>query len=207
VAEAELLGSRRCGAAVIEVVRGDLTVQDVDAIVNAANSRLQHGGGVAGAIVRRGGPTIQHESDDLAPVPVGGAVVTSGGRLPCRFVIHAVGPMWGEGNEEAKLRSAVAAALARAEERSLATVAMPAISTGIFGYPKADGCRVIVEEVVRRLEAGGSLRLVRLVSIDGETAQHFLAACVTLPARSRGEYDAPCDASPRHARALDNGME
>jgi O-acetyl-ADP-ribose deacetylase (regulator of RNase III) len=172
----EVLGSRRCGAATIEVVRGDLTVQQVDAIVNAANSRLQHGGGVAGAIVRHGGKTIQRESDGLAPVPVGGAVVTGAGRLPCRFVIHAVGPRWGEGDEERKLRSAVVAALARAEERALASLAVPAISTGIFGYPKAEGCRAIVEEVVSRLEAGGSLRLVRLVSIDDETAQHFLAA-------------------------------
>jgi O-acetyl-ADP-ribose deacetylase (regulator of RNase III) len=176
VTDGELLGSRRCGPATVEVVRGDLTAQDVDAIVNAANSRLQHGGGVAGAIVRRGGAAIQRESDALAPVPVGGAAVTCAGLLPCRFIIHAVGPMWGEGDEEAKLRGAVRTALALADERSLASLAMPAISTGIFGYPKADGCRVIVEEVVRHVEAGSSLRLVRLVSIDDETAQHFLAA-------------------------------
>jgi O-acetyl-ADP-ribose deacetylase (regulator of RNase III) len=171
-----VLETRRCGAATLEVVRGDLTAQAVDAIVNAANSRLQHGGGVAGAIVRRGGEAIERESAALAPVPVGDAVVTGAGRLPCRFVIHAVGPVWGEGDEEAKLRGAVSAALARAEERGLASVAMPAISTGIFGYPKADGCRAIVGEVVRCLERGGSLRLVRLVSIDDETARHFVAA-------------------------------
>jgi O-acetyl-ADP-ribose deacetylase (regulator of RNase III) len=176
VSGGEVLGTRRCGAATVEVVRGDLTTQAVDAIVNAANSRLQHGGGVAGAIVRRGGEAIQRESDALAPVPVGGAVVTGAGRLPCRFVIHAIGPMLGEGDEERKLRSAVAAALARSEERGVASLAIPAISTGIFGYPKAEGCRTIVEEVVRHLEAGGSLRLVRLVSIDDEMAQHFLAA-------------------------------
>ena len=171
-----MLATRRCGAATIEVVRGDLTAQAVDAIVNAANSGLRHGGGVAGAIVRRGGEAIQRESDALAPVPVGGAAVTGAGRLPCRFVIHAVGPVWGEGDEEGKLRGAVSAALARAEERGLESVALPAISTGIFGYPKAEGCRVIVETVVARLEAGGSLRLVRLVAIDEETARHFAAA-------------------------------
>jgi len=171
-----VLAGRRCGAATLEVVRGDLTAQAVDAIVNAANSGLQHGGGVAGAIVRRGGESIQRESDALAPVPVGGAVVTGAGRLPCRFVIHAVGPVWGERDEEAKLRAAVSAALARAEERGLESVAVPAISTGIFGYPKAKGCRVIVETVIARLEAGGSLRLVRLVAIDEETARHFAAA-------------------------------
>ena len=171
-----MLAGRRCGAATLEVVRGDLTAQAVDAIVNAANSGLQHGGGVAGAIVRRGGESIQRESDALAPVPVGGAVVTGAGRLPCRFVIHAVGPVWGERDEEAKLRAAVSAALTRAEERGLESVAVPAISTGIFGYPKAKGCRVIVETVIARLEAGGSLRLVRLVAIDEETARHFAAA-------------------------------
>jgi len=176
VSDGEVLAGRRCGAATLEVVRGDLTAQAVDAIVNAANSGLQHGGGVAGAIVRRGGESIQRESDALAPVPVGGAVVTGAGRLPCRFVIHAVGPVWGERDEEAKLRAAVSAALARAEERGLESVAVPAISTGIFGYPKAKGCRVIVETVIARLEAGGSLRLVRLVAIDEETARHFAAA-------------------------------
>jgi O-acetyl-ADP-ribose deacetylase (regulator of RNase III) len=93
--------------------------------------------------------------------------------------------MWGEGNEEAKLRETVRAALARAEERSLDSLAIPAISTGIFGYPKADGCRVIVEEVAHRLAAGGSLRLVRLVSIDDETAQHFLAALCSCRSNSQ----------------------
>jgi len=165
------------GRGTICVVVGDLTGERTDAIVNAANSALAHGGGVAGAIVRRGGPAIQEESDAKAPVPVGGAVVTGAGRLPCRHVIHAVGPVWGEGDEEAKLRRAVGSALARAEELGLASVAMPGISTGIFGYPKAAGCRVIVEEAARHLRApSGSVTAIRLVSIDEETASHFLAA-------------------------------
>ena len=177
---ARVLGEVSVGRGSIAVVVGDLTEEHTDAIVNAANSSLAHGGGVAGAIVRRGGATIQEESDARAPVPVGGAVATGAGRLPCRFVIHAVGPVWGEGDEERKLRSAVASALAVAAGLDLVSVAMPGISTGIFGYPKAEGCRVIVEEVARQLRGDsgerGSGATVRLVSIDEETAHCFLAA-------------------------------
>src|SRR5512137_336043 len=95
------------GAATIRLVSGDLTERDVDAIVNAANSRLQHGGGVAGAIVRKGGQVIQDESDMIGFVPVGSAAITSAGRLKARRIIHAVGPRIGEGDEDNKLRSAV----------------------------------------------------------------------------------------------------
>ncbi len=167
----------RVGRGEVAVVAGDLTEERTDAIVNPANRALAHGGGVAGAIVRRGGNEIQTESDAKAPVDVGDAAVTGAGRLPCRFVIHAVGPRWGEGDEEAKLRRAVASALARAEELGLRSVAMPAISTGIFGYPKDQGCRVIAEEVASHLRRPtGSVSAVRLVSIDEETARHFMAA-------------------------------
>lgn len=174
---ARILLTRSIGRGEISVVIGDLTEEGTDAIVNPANSRLAHGGGVAGAIVRKGGAEIQRESLEKAPVRVGGAVVTGAGRLPCRWVIHAVGPVWGEGDEEAKLREAVGSALARAEDLGLASLALPAISTGIFGYPKADGCRVIAEEVARHLQGSpGSLGSVRLVSIDEETASHFTVA-------------------------------
>lgn len=119
----------------IEIVEGDLTEMDVDAIVNAANSSLQHGGGVAGAISRKGGPSIQQESDVIGHVPTGSAAVTGAGSLPARWVIHAVGPRMGEGNEDEKLRSATRAALEAAESVGARSVAFPAISTGIFGYP------------------------------------------------------------------------
>ncbi len=174
---ARVLATRSVGRGELSVVVGDLTEETTDAIVNAANSSLAHGGGVAGAIVRRGGEEIQRESWSKAPVEVGGAAVTGAGRLPCRWVIHAVGPVWGEGDEEGKLRRAVASALARAEELQASSLAMPGISTGIFGYPKAAGCRVIVAEVARHLRApSGRLGAVRLVSIDEETASHFLTA-------------------------------
>jgi O-acetyl-ADP-ribose deacetylase (regulator of RNase III) len=174
---ARIMAHKSVGRGELSVVLGDLTEEETDAIVNPANTALAHGGGVAGAIVRRGGEEIQRESRGKAPVSVGNAVVTGGGRLHCAWVIHAVGPVWGAGDEENKLRRAVTSALDRAEELRLTSLALPAISTGIFGYPKGEGCRVIVEEVARRLNSPtGTLTSVRLVSIDEETASHFLAA-------------------------------
>lgn len=122
----------------MELVQGDITELEADAIVNAANSYLKHGGGVAGAIVRKGGYVIQEESDEWVrrhgPVPVGGVAVTSAGRLRAKYVIHAVGPRCGVEPIE-KLREAVANALKKADELGLRSIAFPAISTGIFGCP------------------------------------------------------------------------
>ncbi len=176
--DAQVLERLEVGGVTVEAVLGDLTEERVDAIVNAANSRLLHGGGLAGAIVRRGGPSIQEESRRVAPVPVGSAAVTPAGDLPARWVIHAVGPRWGEGDEEAKLRSAVRAALSLAGELGAASVALPAISTGIFGYPKEEGTRVIVEEALAHLchKSTGSLRTVRLTAFDRPTAELFARA-------------------------------
>lgn len=158
----------------VRAVLGDMTQERVDAVVNAANSQLLHGGGLAGAIVRRGGQSIQEESLEVAPVPVGGAVATGAGRLPSRWVIHAVGPRWGEGDEEAKLRSAVRSALDTALELGARSVSLPAISTGIFGYPKADGVRVIVDTSLAWLrDHRGALRELRFVAFDRETATLF----------------------------------
>src|SRR5574337_2117779 len=97
---------KKIGKATLRLVSADITERDVDAIVNAANSRLQHGGGVAGAIVRKGGRIIQEESDKIGYVPVGGAAITTGGKLQARYVIHAVGPRMGEGDEDNKLKKA-----------------------------------------------------------------------------------------------------
>jgi O-acetyl-ADP-ribose deacetylase (regulator of RNase III) len=115
----------------------DITDARVDAIVNAANESLQLGAGVAGAIRRRGGSAIQEEGDRIGHCPIGQSVVTGGGNLPARWVIHAVGPVWRGGNagEDALLASAVRAALARADQMGAKSVALPAISTGVFGYP------------------------------------------------------------------------
>ncbi len=160
---------------VIKVILGDITEEETDAIVNAANSRLQHGGGVAGAIVRKGGRIIQEESNKIGYCPVGDAVYTSAGSLKAKYVIHAVGPMWGEGDEEKKLRSAVRRALEVATELKLKSVALPAISTGIFGYPKEEGTKVILDEVVRFLkERETTLQEVHLTNIDRQTSELFV---------------------------------
>jgi O-acetyl-ADP-ribose deacetylase (regulator of RNase III) len=131
----------------LALVHGDITRVPVDAIVNAANARLQHGGGVAGAIVRSGGMVIQRESNEWVrehgPISAERPALTSAGDLPCRRVIHAVGPVWGEGDEDHKLSIAVRAALQLAEEQGFSSVAFPAISTGIFGFPKGRAAQVI----------------------------------------------------------------
>lgn len=123
--------------ATIELARTDITTLRVDAIVNAANEALQLGGGVAGAIRQHGGPSIQEECDRLGTCPVGQAVVTGAGTLPARWIIHAVGPVWRGGDyaEEMLLTSALRSAFKRAEEIGAKSLAVPAISTGVFGFP------------------------------------------------------------------------
>lgn len=125
----------KVGNAEISLVEGDITEQDTDAIVNAANAQLVLGAGVAGAIRRKGGPQIQLECDQIGGTPVGTAVITSGGLLKARYVIHAVGPQMGEGSEDAKLKGATLSSLKLADEKGLRSLAFPAISTGIFGFP------------------------------------------------------------------------
>lgn len=128
---------------IIELVEGDITEMDTDAIVNAANAALQLGAGVAGAIRRKGGPKIQEECDKIGGTFVGGAVITTGGNLKARYVIHAVGPQMGEGNEAEKLKNATLNSLKVAEQNKLTSIAFPAISAGIFGFP-LDRCAQIM---------------------------------------------------------------
>ena len=161
----------------VQVVQGDITLENVDAIVNAANSMLQHGGGIAGAIVRRGGRIIQEESNRKAPVPTGSAVSTTGGSLSARYVIHAVGPIWGEGNEQEKLEHAVASALEEAVRLGLRSLSIPAISSGIFGYPKKEACSVIWNTVLNFLKTHShNLDTIRLCAIDKQTVGAFIHA-------------------------------
>ena len=157
----------------IELIRADITLLEVDAIVNAANSQMQHGGGVAGAILRRGGAVIQRESDRIGYVPVGNAAVTSAGALPCRYVIHAVGPRMGEGNEETKLQSATLASLERAEELRVRSLALPAISTGIFRFPLASCARIMIQCALAFSERARSLERVIFCLHDDAAYQVF----------------------------------
>jgi len=159
---------RTIGRAVIRLVSADLTERDVDSIVNAANSRLQHGGGVAGAIVRKGGRVIQEESDAIGFVPVGGAAMTSAGKLKARQVIHAVGPMMGEGDEDNKLKRAINSVLELASGKGLRSIAVPAISAGIFGFPKDRCAKILVGETAAFLRSNPAspLMLVEFCIVD-----------------------------------------
>ena len=158
----------------IRIIKGDLTESDVDVIVNAANSHLQHGGGVAGAIVRKGGRIIQEESNKIGFVPVGNCAITTGGSLKARFVIHTVGPRWGEGQEEEKLKNAIRNTLALATEKGFNTLSMPAISAGIFGFPKESCANIIVNEVVTFIRNESTpLREINLYLMDEEIVGFF----------------------------------
>ena len=149
---------------VVELMKGDITTLEVDAIVNAANPYLEHGGGVAGAIVRRGGWGIQEESSEWVkrhgPVPVGGVAVTGAGRLRARYVIHTVGPRCGIEPIE-RLDDAVTNSLRKAEELNIVSIAFPAISTGIFGCPYDEAARIMARAI--RREAPGLRRIRRII--------------------------------------------
>ena len=161
----------------LRVVEGDITERDVDCIVNAANSHLQHGGGVAGAIVRKGGRVIQEESDKIGFVPVGHAAMTGAGRLPAKCVIHCVGPRMGEGDEDKKLEGAVRSSLELSSSKSFKSISMPAISSGIFGFPKDRCARILVQTALRfvREHPETSLEVVEFCLFDKETSGFFQA--------------------------------
>jgi O-acetyl-ADP-ribose deacetylase (regulator of RNase III) len=163
----------------IQIVQGDITIEDVDAIVNAANEHLQHGGGVAWAISKKGGSAIQKESD--AWIRQHGRVAhahpawTSGGNLPAKYVIHTVGPVWGDGDEDQKLSDAIFGSLRVADELNCASIAMPAISTGIFGFPKERAAKIIFTTIEDYFDSERSgLLVVKLVLFDQDTADVFL---------------------------------
>jgi O-acetyl-ADP-ribose deacetylase (regulator of RNase III) len=174
-----LFESRTSAGQLIRIVQGDLTEEPADAIVNAANTQLAHGGGVAGAIVRRGGRKIQSESDawvaKYGAVPTGSAAITGAGALRARYVIHAVGPVWGSGDEDPKLANAVLSALKLASNYELTSISLPGISSGIFGFPKPRCAAIMIETVLRYLSthADGTLREVNLCNIDDQTAEIF----------------------------------
>jgi O-acetyl-ADP-ribose deacetylase (regulator of RNase III) len=166
----------------IELVYGDITAETTDAIVNAANRYLEHGAGVAGAIVLKGGSQIQQESsqwvDEHGLVTHAEPAYTHAGELPCRFVIHAVGPNWGEGQEDEKLAQAVRGSLQVADRLTLKSIALPAISTGIFGFPIDRAAHVFlvsIQEYLATYPTSG-LKLIRLVLYDQNSLQAFVKA-------------------------------
>lgn len=164
----------------VDINLGDITKEDVDAIVNAANAYLQHGGGVAGVISLTGGPVIQEESDrwisENGPVQHASPAYTSGGKLPCRYVIHAVGPVWGEGDEARKLAEAVEGSLKLGDQLGVKSIAFPAISTGIFRFPVEGAAKVILQALDKYLRNHPETRLeqIRLVLFDKRVLTVFL---------------------------------
>ena len=149
----------------IEVIQGDITSQDdVDAIVNAANAQLESGGGVAGAIHQAAGPGLAEEARPLAPIQPGEAVVTGGHDLPNRYVIHALGPVYGSDEPEAELLAdCYRNSLELAEERGIDSLAFPALSTGAFGYPLEEATEVALRTAIEEAEKLQNVRLIRFV--------------------------------------------
>jgi O-acetyl-ADP-ribose deacetylase (regulator of RNase III) len=160
----------------VEVLDTDITTLEVDAIANAANTRLMHGGGVAGAISRAGGPAIQSESDALAPIDLGSAVATGAGDLPCEWVIHAATMHPGGETSAEVVRAATASSLAKAEEIGAKSLALVAFGTGVGGFPLAHAARIETEEVHRHLGAGSDLERIVFAIRGAQAEQAFRAA-------------------------------
>ena len=157
----------------LQLVKGDITEQSTDAIVNAANAQLILGGGVAGAIRRKGGPAIQEECNKIGGTFVGGAVITTGGNLKAKHVIHAVGPRMGEGEEDNKLKKATINSLKIAEENNLKSIAFPAISTGIFGFPLERCAEIMLSETINYLKGQTGLEKVIFCLFDDKAFNVF----------------------------------
>ncbi len=187
-------GTWQIGPGTIELVQGDITAQDVDAIVNAANARLAGGGGVDGAIHRAAGPELMKACRRIGGCPTGSAVITPGYALRARFVIHAVGPVWRGGREKESelLRSAYRTSLEIAARRSLASIAFPSISTGAYGYPVHEAAhvaltttRVFLQEADGSGGIPGSVRLIRFVLFDAGTLESWREAAGEALGRER----------------------
>lgn len=167
----------------VEVVLGDITKEHVDAIVNAANSGLRGGGGVDGAIHRAGGPAIMEECRKLGGCPTGDAKITTGGKLPARYVIHAVGPVYRDGKhgEPELLASCYRRSLEIARDRGLKSVAFPAISCGVYGYPIPEAARIAVNTVKSFVESNPGIDQVRFVLFTSDIRDEFERALKDAP--------------------------
>lgn len=171
----------------IVLMQGDLTEMDVDAIVNAANNDLQLGGGVAGAIRRKGGDAIQRECDAIGSIPIGGAAITSGGKLRARFVIHATSMQLGGETTSRALRASTAHSLRIAAERELRSIAFPAVGTGIAGFPVSECAQIMLREVVAHLKTPTSVEKVYFVLFDSQALDAFEKVWTEMG--ERGELD------------------
>src|SRR3954466_9878517 len=178
---------RICPVAELEVVEADVTKLEVDAIANAANTELRHGGGVAAAISRAGGPEVQRESSERAPIGLGEAVETSSGDMPCRWVIHAATMVLGGPTSAEIIRDATASTLAKADELGARSLALVAFGTGVGGFPLAEAARIEVEEVRRHLEGGSALERVVFAVRGDEARRAFQTAIDRSPTHTHGD--------------------
>ena len=164
----------------IEVLETDITKLDVDAIANAANTELKHAGGVAAAISRAGGPDVQRESRERAPIGLGEAVETTGGEMPCKWVIHAATMELGGPTSADVIRRATASTLRKADELGASSLALVAFGTGVGGFPLDEAARIEVEEARRHLDAGSSLRRI-VFAVRGEAAREAFHRALASP--------------------------
>jgi O-acetyl-ADP-ribose deacetylase (regulator of RNase III) len=166
-------------SAAVQLIKGDITLTDTDVVVNPANSQLKHGGGLAGLLAKKAGPDLQRESDSwvkvYGPVKHDSPAYTGAGELPFRYIIHAVGPIWGSGDEKLKLKAAVEGALKTANDLGVQSIALPAISTGIFGFPLQPAAKVIISSIKEYFEKNSELGLkkVQVVLYDDQSASIF----------------------------------
>jgi O-acetyl-ADP-ribose deacetylase (regulator of RNase III) len=173
---------------VLELLEGDITEMQTEAIVNAANARLILGGGVAGAIRRKGGPKIQEECSKIGGTFVGGAVKTTGGNLKAKYVIHAVGPQMGEGNEDEKLKNATVNSLKLADENNIKSISFPAISAGIFGFPIERCAKIMLRTTIDYLQGQTGLEKVIFCLFGRDSYEVFANQLKLASGRSpRGE--------------------
>ncbi len=158
---------------VLELLEGDITETDTEAIVNAANAQLVLGGGVAGAIRRKGGPQIQQQCNDIGGTFVGGAVITGAGNLKAKYVIHAVGPRMGEGQEDEKLKNATLNSLKLADENNIKSICFPAISAGIFGFPIQRCAKIMLRTTIEYLKGPTGLERVVFCLFTSDSCNVF----------------------------------
>jgi O-acetyl-ADP-ribose deacetylase (regulator of RNase III) len=163
----------------IQLIKGDITLTNTDVVVNPANSQLKHGGGLAGLLAKKAGPTLQRESDswviEHGPVKHDSPAYTGAGELPFQYIVHTVGPVWGSGDEEIKLKAAVKGALKTANDLGVKSIALPAISTGIFGFPLQPAASVILSSIKEYLEENTEMGLqnIQVVLFDDDSASIF----------------------------------
>ena len=162
----------------LTLVEGDITERNVDVIVNPANSYLRHGGGIASTMVKKGGSIIQEESNKIGFIKVGSSTITSSGILPCKAIIHTVGPRMGEGNEDEKLSKAINSCLELGLLKGFESISIPAISSGIFGFPKDRCAKILVNETISFLknleDSSTGIKLVEFCILGKETLQAFV---------------------------------